>query len=153
MRAQLPKVIPADPTIRRLALIAIMVVTVTGAVGLIYTGAFLDRVRELAADNPQEAARLAARTFKVLTAFMAVIPIIIGAYLAQVAVRAWHHHEFPPPGTRVLRDTVVTVGPRSRHWALLALFVALLLVGSGVFLPIWSWQLTDRLFTVGVPPL
>ena len=153
MPSQLPKVILADPTMRRLSLLAIIVVTVTGIVGLVYTGAFLDRVQKLAADDPREAARLAVRTFKVLTAFMAVIPIIIGAYLAQVAVRAWHHHEFPPPGTRVLRDTVVTVGPRSRHWALLALFVAFLLVGSGVFLPIWSWQVTDRLFTVGVPPL
>ena len=145
--------IPADPAMRRLSLLAIIVVTVTGIVGLVYTGEFLDRVQKLAADDPREAARLAARTFKVLTAFMAVIPIIIGAYLAQVAVRAWRHHEFPPPGTRVLRDTVVTVGPRSRRWALLALFVALLLVGGGVLLPIWSWQLTDRLFTVGVLPL
>ncbi len=143
--------LPADPTLRRLTLIAIIVVTVAGTAGLVYTGAFLDRVRTLANDDPVEAARLATRTFKMLTVFMAVIPVVVGGYLGLVAARSWHHGEFPPPGTRVLRDTVVTVGPHSRRWALLAFVIALLLVSSGIFLPLWSWQLTDRLFAVGAP--
>ena len=152
MCAEPHRIIAADPTLRRMTLVAIVVVTVVGAAGLVYTGAFLERVQALASDDPEEAAQLAARTFKVLTVFMAVVPIIVGAYLGQVAVRAWHHAEFPPPGTRVLRDTIVTVGPRSRRWALLAFVIALLLVGSSIFLPLWSWQLTDRLFTFGGPP-
>lgn len=153
MRSQPPKLIPADPTMRRLTLLAILVITAIGAVGLVYTNAFLDRVKDLAGENPDAAAQLAARTFKLLTVFMAIVPIIVGLYLGFVAIRAWHHEEFPPPGTRVLRDTVVTVGPRSRQWALLAFFIALLLVGSGIFLPLWSWQLTDRLFPSGGLPL
>ncbi len=139
------KVIQADPTLRTLTLVALVIVTVVGAAGLVYTGAFLQRVRALATTSPDDAAFMVARTFKMVTVLMAVIPVLVGGYLAQVALRAWHHQEFPPPGTRVLRDTVVTVGPPSRRWSLLGLGVALLLLVGGAILPVLSWRAVDRL--------
>ena len=138
------KVIPADPTLRRVTIVALVALALVGAIGIVFTASFTDHLRDLAERSPEQAARSAARAFKTITALMAVMPGTVGLYLAYVAVRAWQTGEFPPPGTRVLRDTVVTVGPRSRVWAIVGLVVAVLLLAGGIAVVVWSWRLAEH---------
>jgi hypothetical protein len=129
------------------------VLSLLGGVAVAYTKSFTERVRTLAAESPEQAAALAADVFKAITALMGVIPLAVGFYLAYVSVRAWETGEFPPPGTRVLRDTVVTVGTKSRLWAAIGLAVALALIVGGMLIPMWGWQLSDSLVQASAQPV
>jgi len=139
------KVIRADRTLRSVTVVAIAILSLLGVVAVAYTGSFTDRLQTLAAESPEQAATIAANAFKAITALMAVIPLAVGLYLTYVALQAWQAGEFPPPGTRVLRDTVVTVGPRSRTWATIGFIIALLLVTGGILIPVWGWRLANSL--------
>lgn len=147
-----PKVIRADRTLRTVVALSLAMLSLLGAVAVVLTKSFTERVRTLAADSPEQAATMAADAFKAITAVMAVIPVAVGAYLTYVSVRAWETDEFPPPGTRVLRDTVVTVGAKSRTWAAIGLAIALLLVVGGIMIPVWGWQLADGLVQASAQP-
>jgi hypothetical protein len=138
-------VIQADRTLRTVTVIALAILSLLGGVAVAFTKSFTDRVRMLATESPEQAATMAADTFKAITAVMGVIPLAVGLYLTYVSVRAWRTGEFPPPGTRVLRDTVVTVGLKSRTWATIGLIVAVLLGAGGILIPVWGWRLADSL--------
>ena len=139
------KVIRADPTLRMLTLAGVVVVVVAGVVALAFTESFLRDMTELARESPEVAAARVGFAFKLVALSAAVIPVAVGVYLARVAILAWRSGEFPPRGTRVLRDTVVTTGPRSLRWALLALLVALLLLLGGIGIPLVAWNLVEGL--------
>ncbi len=138
------KVIRADPTLRILTVVGVVLVLVGGIIAVGYTESFVREVRELARESPGQAAERVRAVLRALTVGVAVIPVAVGAYLTRVAVLALRSGEFPPPGTRVLRDTTVTTGPASRRWAVLGLVVAGLLVTGGIAVPVGVWQLVGR---------
>lgn len=139
------KLIKADPTLRMVTVAALVAMSLLGGVAIAYTKSFTERLRMIAAESPERAASMAADAFKTTTALGAVIPLLVGAYLTLVSVRALRSHQFPPPGTRVLRDTVVTVGPKSRTWAKMGFLIAILLVAGGILILVWGWRLADSL--------
>ena len=139
------KIIPADRTLRTVTLIGVAVVLLVGVITLVYTESFLRDMKALAQESPSQAAAKVGLVLKVLAIGAAVIPVAVGAYLTRVAVLTWWRSEFPPPGTRVLRDTTVTTGPTSRRWALFALLVAVILVLGGIVVPLVTWNLVESL--------
>ncbi len=139
------KIIRADRTLRTVALIGVAVVLLVGVITLVYTESFLRDMKALAQESPSQAAAKVGLFLKVLATGAAVIPVAVGAYLTRVAVLTWWSSEFPPPGTRVLRDTTVTTGPTSRRWALFALLVAVILVLGGIVVPLMTWNLVESL--------
>ena len=143
------KLIKADRALRVVAVASLATLSILGGVAIAYTKAFTDRIRMMATESPEQAANVAGEAFKTITALMAVIPLAVGIYLTYVSVRTWRIGEFPPPGTRVLRDTIVTVGPKSRTWATIGLVVAVLLVVGGILIPVWGWRLADGLVHMG----
>jgi hypothetical protein len=138
-------IIRADRTLRTVTLIGVAAVLLVGVIGLAYTESFLRDIKALAQESPSQAAAKVGLVLKVVTIGAAVIPVAVGTYLTRVAVLAWRNSEFPPPGTRVLRDTTVTTGPTSRRWALFALLVAVILVLGGIVLPLVTWNLVESL--------
>ncbi len=139
------KIVRADRTLRTVTLIGVALVLLIGVIALVYAEAFLREMKVLAQESPSQAAAKVGLVLKVLTIGAAVIPVAVGAYLARVAVLTWWSSEFPPPGTRVLRDTTVTTGPTSRRWALFALLVAVILVLGGIVVPLVTWNAVDSL--------
>lgn len=139
------KIIRADRTLRTVTLISVAVVVLAGVIALVYTESFLRDIEVLAQEAPTEAAAKVGLVLKVLTIGAAVIPVAVGAYLTRVAALTWRSSEFPPPGTRVLRDTTVTTGPTSRRWALFALLLAVILVLGGIVVPLVTWNLVESL--------
>ncbi len=146
-------IIRADRTLRTVTLIGVAVVLLVAAIAFVYTGSFLHDIKVLAQDAPTEAAARAGLVLKVLATGAAVVPIAVGAYLTRVAVLTWWSSEFPPPGTRVLRDTTVTTGPTSRRWALFALLVAVILVLGGIVVPLVTWNLVESLLHGSARPV
>jgi len=139
------KIIPADRALRRLTLIGVAVVLVAGVIAIVYTESFLDEMAALAQESPSQAAARVGLVLKLVAIGAAAIPIAVGAYLTRVAMLTWRSGEFPPPGTRVLRDTVVTTGPKSRRWAVFAFLVAVILLLGGVLVPLLTWNLVEGL--------
>lgn len=146
------KIIRADPTLRFLTLIAVVAVLMAGIVALVFTASFLENMKELARQSPRDAAARLGSALKFVAAAAAVVPLAVGAYLMRVAVLTWRSGEFPPPGTRVLRDTVVTTGPGSRRWAVFALLVAVILLLCGTALPLLTWSVVESLLRGGAAP-
>ena len=154
MRERPPrKLIKADRSLRVVAVAALAILSILGGAAIAYTKSFTDRVQMIATESPEQAAGMAAEAFRTITALMAVIPLAVGIYLTYVSVRTWRTGEFPPPGTRVLRDTIVTVGPKSRTWATIGFVVAVLLVAGGILMPVWGWRLADGLVRVSTMPV
>jgi hypothetical protein len=146
------KIIPADRTLRGLTLIGAVVVLLAGVVALVYTESFLQHMKALALDSPSQAAAKAGLVLKLVAIGAGVIPIAVGAYLGHVAMLTWRSSEFPPPGTRVLRETTVTTGPSSRRWAVFAFLVAVVLLLGGILVPLVTWNLVEsRLWSGAVP--
>jgi hypothetical protein len=139
------KIIRADKALRQLTLIGLVVVLLAGIIALVYTESFLDDMKALARESPRQAAERAGLVLKIVAMGAAVIPVAVGAYLTRVAMLTWRSREFPPPGTRVLRDTAVTTGPSSRRWAVFALLVALILLLGGILIPLVTWNLVEGL--------
>jgi hypothetical protein len=139
------KIIRADRTLRRLTLIGAALVLLAGVIALVYTESFLHEMKALARESPSQAAARVGLVLKLVAIGAAVIPVAVGAYLTRVAMLTWRNSEFPPPGTRVLRDTAVTTGPSSRRWAVFAFLVAMILLLGGILVPLVTWSLVDGL--------
>ncbi len=106
----------------------------------------------LAQESPSQAAARVGLVLKLVAIGAAAIPIAVGAYLTRVAMLTWRSSEFPPPGTRVLRDTAVTTGPRSRRWAVFAFLVAVILLLGGILVPLLTWNLVEGLLRGSAVP-
>ncbi len=146
------KIIRADRALRRLTLVGVAVVLLAGVIAFVYTESFLHDMKALARESPSHAAARVGLVLKLVAIGAAVIPIAVGAYLTRVAMLTWRSSEFPPPGTRVLRNTTVTTGPTSRRWAVFAFLVAVVLLLGGILVPLVTWNLVEgRLRSSAVP--
>jgi hypothetical protein len=140
-----PKIIRADKTLRMVTAVGVGIALAAGVVAIVQAESFLDDMSILARESPSAAAARIGLVLKVMTATASLIPISVGAYLFRVALLTRRTGEFPPPGTRVLRDTTVTTGPASRRWARLSFVVAITLLLGGILVPLLIWQIVGSL--------
>ena len=97
--------IQADRTLRTVTVIALAILSLLGGVAVAFTKSFTDRVRMLATESPEQAATMAADTFKAITAVMGVIP------LAAVTGIMNFRPELEIPGDRFAPLPLNQVGP------------------------------------------
>ncbi len=133
------EILRADGEYRRKFLIKITILyTVALALGclLIFWGrpwlkSYLDSLEPRAALN--------FITWSLIVIFLSILPI--SAFLFRFGQKIVRAERFPPPGTKVIRDTEVLRGGRAvargRLFIGIALVVAILAVGSAVFFPYW----------------
>jgi len=143
------KIIRADSAYRMRAVAVLAVLLVAGVTALLATDRYLDGLRDLAHQSPEEAAARAATLFRVLMVGTALIPLLAGAWLSRLAWRGWLAGEFPPPGTRVIMDTAVVSGRSARRLASLTFALGLILALVAVTLMIFGWWMAG---TLGRPP-
>ncbi len=144
-RAAGRKIIRADRTLKTVTLIGVALALLIGVIAFGYTESFLRDIKALGQESPSQAAARVGLVLKVLTIGAAVVPVAVGASLTRVAALTWRSSEFPPPGTRVLRDTRVTTGPNSRRWAMFAFSLAVILLLGGIVVPLMTWNLVESL--------
>ncbi len=131
-----PEIQPADPVYRVRFLIAMTVVALAGAVGVLYLDGYLTELHALAAESQPLAAGKALRAGRAVLAVVAAGAAVISLYLARVSWRTLGSGRFPPPGTRVISDTRVRYGraARRRGRAGLAMAAATLILTAVVVL-------------------
>ena len=144
----LPKIVPADPKQRRLALLAVVAIVIGGVVALWWLDRRLDGIDRLVEENlPAAAERALSLVVKALVV-MGVSLVGMGLYLFWLGVQINRAGQFPPPGMKVIRNTVVRTGPRARLLANLALVSSLLAVLAGTVGMWYVFRLASTLLRV-----
>ena len=128
----------ADPRARRLAFSIIVVGALAGA-GLLTTAGSVRPVLEAwVAANPE----FRLRVVMWLVMLSTVAPVILTTvYLWRLGSRIARARRFPPPGLRVVRQTVVLTGAAASRRGRLLQILAGALAAAGVVLGFTLWRL------------
>ncbi len=126
-----PEIVPADARQRRLALLATVVIAAAGAVVLWWLDHRLEDIRRLAEQNLPAATEEALRLVGAVVLCVGASFVGLGLWLFRLGVLINRAGRFPPPGTKVVRDTVVRTGVQARALANAALLASLLSVLAG----------------------
>lgn len=134
----MPEVQQADPRARRLALSIIVVGTLVGAGLLTAADSARPAFETWVATEPESRLRI---VLWVLMLSMVAPVILVALYLCRLGSRTTRARRFPPPGLRVVRETVVLSGDEaSRRGRLLRVFAGAL-GAAGVLLAVALWRL------------
>ena len=120
-----------DARLRKAAILALLLTLAMGAGAIVGLQHWLDSLRV----RPVLEARQALATALLWsTGAICVVILAVAAYAWQLGARVRDASRFPPPGMRVIRDTVVLHGPAAgrRGKLLQGLAVALVLCGVGL---------------------
>ncbi len=139
------KVVRADPRFRARLLVFLALTVVLGPIAIFQVQGHLEDLRLLGGTDP--AAAIAEARMMLLFIAYSGLPILLGTgfYVGRMGFRARRTAEFPPPGTPVVRDTVVTTGPVARRRGALLLSAGTLIAVVGIALPIAMNWVIDRL--------
>jgi uncharacterized membrane protein len=136
----MPRIQKADRRARQKAILMVLVGVIVGSAIMMTLqlnrgkiDAWLLENRRHLIDHPE----LIALFFLVL-----MLPVLASAvYLWRFAVRTVDARQFPPPGTQVVRDTVVLSGRAAVMRGHLLQFVAGLLASAAFLLPAMIWYI------------
>jgi hypothetical protein len=130
-------IVPADPALRRVALIAWGVLGLLGAVGVWYVTGVLREAQAMAVYDPRGAFVAVQRI---------VIPVVIGGVILGVsvavyclvnAVRIIGAQRFPAPGARIIRATPIRRGVAAQRVGLAMAALALVIFVASVAVPLF----------------
>ena len=135
------EIIPADKKHRRLVLGWAVVVTLGGLVAIV----LIHRLVRVPPDpTPQQLSILSDRALRLVTiiAWLSGASFVgMGLWFLRLGYRINRSGRYPPPGTKVIKDTPVRTGPKAQRLARLALATGLVLGGVGSAAS-WSlWRL------------
>ena len=130
-------IVPADPALRRVALVAWGVLGLLGALGIWYVTGVLREAQAMAAYDPRGAFVAVQRI---------VIPVVIGGVLLGVSVAVYclvsaariiRAQRFPAPGARLLRPASIRRGAAAQRVALAMATLALIIFVASVAVPVF----------------
>ena len=138
----------ADPDARRRAILALIFAAALGALLISGFDHFGAPFREWLTSEPAETARRAKLALAVSIFVLSVPVIAFAIYFWLFGARVLRAQQFPPPGSRVIRDTPVVRGQAAvtRGHAIQVVAVCLGL-GAGVLCLFFWW------FSQALPPL
>jgi hypothetical protein len=127
--AAAPKVLPADPALRRELALVVILLALIAAAYFGYLLAEIERVRGLETPDP---ASLLEQLRWMSVGLVGVVSALL-IYLVTVALRVFSSGQFPPPGARVLNDTPIRRGSRARVIALSGVVLGLLALAAALY--------------------
>jgi hypothetical protein len=140
----MPTTLKADPHVRRKAVLALLCGVAAAVATYSAIEAWLIGLEAL----PREQARWkAASALRVGSWAILFSVAAFAVYIWLLGHRTRRAAQFPPPGTKVWRDTTVVEGQPARARALLLQSIAVLLVLFGSALVVVAHQLTIRVVT------
>lgn len=138
----MPEIQPADPRLRRRAIATVLA---TIAVAMIAYLMLAQRIDQLSSLPPAQARATLAHILGWSTLAVSILVATLGAYVWQLGKKIRHARRFPPPGTGVIRDTVVLTGEQARQRGRIAQFLGATLVVLSFALVLTMWRLTRLL--------
>lgn len=135
----------ADDHCRKLAILALVVVLLGGAVLSVQFESWLTEVRRL----PVEAARESHMTVFSWSMGIGTVAICLtGCHFWRWGRRVRRTLRFPPPGTTVFRDTVILSGQAAASRGMLLQFLGVTLILCATGVAVVSWWVIRLLGTV-----
>lgn len=133
----------ADPGFRRLVIVVLVAGVCAGGVLIVS----FDRYREALADWVRaDSSRLGQRLELIFAAFAVLLaaPLVaMAAYLSSLGGRTVRAGEYPPPGSRVIRDTPIVRGREALSWGRALQSLAALLSAASVVIGLLLWRLAS----------
>ncbi len=131
--------IPADKVYRKKV---IFVYVILGSIGVAVIGWGLPWMQKFLQTLGREEALQFMKVVLVMV-FLSVIPVAL--YLFSFGRKVSAAERFPPPGTKVIRDTVVLEGEKAKQRGRLIVVFSLVLALFGLFGALYALHIIDKL--------
>ena len=131
----------ADPAYRRQIIIVLIVGVFVGALAIVGVEHFQSRLRDWILSDPGALPQRVKALVLVLGVFLVAPLLVFGVYCWSLGRRVLRAREFPPPGVRVIRDTVLITGERAAFRGRLLKVLALAFGIASVVLGLLLWRL------------
>jgi hypothetical protein len=127
-------VLKADRGLRNRLLFFLIVFSAAGAAVIFGFERYLEQVMASAEDHPEQAIREVFQLLQLSSLMGGAGLVVFGLYYGRFSMKVVSTGRFPPPGTKVIRDTRVQTGKAAslRGWAGIAVSGALILLGFAV---------------------
>jgi hypothetical protein len=139
------EIVRADPVLRRQILLVVVAVIAIGGLALEELPASLQVIFRLARESPAAAEQEAQIIMALLLGPMIVGSLFAGIATIRTSVGALRARRFPPPGTRVIRDTPVVGGVTARVVGTAALVLGATLVCASASLTWFGYRAAAEL--------
>ncbi len=133
-----PEIVPADRRLRRLAVAAVVLLSIGGVAGILSLRSSMDQIDKLKEDDLPAAAHRLQSVVAVVAWVGGLSFVGCALWLFQLGWRTNRAGRYPPPGMKVIKDTPVRTGSAARAIANLALVGALLAAAVGT---LGMWRL------------
>ena len=150
-------VIPGDPALRRLVVVAWAVIAMVGGGVLWYVTRTLGHAQSLAVYDPRGAFLEVQRVVIPAVVVGVIAGVALSIYCLVTALRIFRSGRFPAPGARVVRATPVRRGAAAHRAGLAMMVISLVMLMLSIGLPLFlrrvmhAVQQTDHRFPA-VPP-
>ncbi len=129
-------VVRADPKLRRITVVTLILVILLGGAGLYWLRSLPSGLEQWAREDPEGAIVELKLVLRVIFVAMGVIPISVGVFLMYVSRRVLEQQRYPPAGMRVAP---------ARRMALVGMACSALLIVAGVAGPVIGWRVLEMI--------
>lgn len=133
----------ADRGLRIRLLLFLALFSVLGTLVIFGLERHLEKIVAASEDNPEQAVREVFRLLRLSAGVGGAGLLVFGLYFTHFSLKVLSSGQFPPPGTKVVRDTRVQTGPAARLRAGAGIALATLLIVLGLAVP-WIPDLLIR---------
>jgi hypothetical protein len=144
-----PPIQPADPALRKLAIVALLLAMVLGAIAMLVFRHGLVEVRQ---QPPAVAQAWLLSSFAWVSGSACALLSALGVYLWRVGARIRAVGRFPLPGARLLRDTPILHDAAALRRGKVCQGIAAVLLSCALALAIASWRVYSVLATHAAGP-
>ena len=135
------KILKADPNTKRNIILFVIGMIVAGGLSLLYVQGFLTNLEALAKEDSKGALEKGIQMIRTILIVNAFVISLFGLYALRISIRAYLAGQYPPPGTKVIRNMKIITGKKAIIRAWVGGLMALLLIGSAIY----SLQLIPRM--------
>ena len=130
-------IVPADPSLRRIALVAWGGLVIVGAIAIWHVTSVLSDAQAMAVYDPR-GAFLAVQSIVVAVVIAGVVlSVVVALYCLVNALRIIRAGRFPAPGARLIRATPIRRGAAAHRVGLALALLALVMLAASVALPVF----------------
>lgn len=135
----------ADPAARRQAVLLVIISTLVGTALIFGFEHYRTPLRDWLASEPRDVAHRLTLIFFLAAAVLSAPLFAFAAYLWSLGAKVLCSREFPPPGSRVIRDTPIIEGQAAVLRGRVLRALALGLGAASALLCLLLWQLARAL--------
>ena len=130
-------IVPADPAMRRIALLAWAALAIVGAGAIWYLTDALRDAQAMAVYDPRGAFLAVQRIVVPIVIAGVILTVIVAVYCLINAMRIIRAGRFPAPGARLVRATPIRRGAAAHRVGVALAALALLMLAASVAMPVF----------------